>query len=150
MKSLTQIVFVLSLAFGLMKQRINAQDYSIDWHQVAGGGGTSTGGTYSVSGTTGQHAADMASSGGGYALIPGFWSLVSVVQTTGAPTLFIKYTGNEVTVSWQGQNGWTLQENLNLNAPAGWTNSLGVVTVNGISFRSVANPIGTLFFRLKR
>jgi len=27
-----------------------AQSYSIDWYKIAGGGGTSTGGTYQVSG----------------------------------------------------------------------------------------------------
>ena len=31
-----------------------AQSYSIDWFTIAGGGGTSTGGPYSVSGTIGQ------------------------------------------------------------------------------------------------
>jgi hypothetical protein len=29
-----------------------AQQYSIDWYKVAGGGGTSTGANYSVSGTS--------------------------------------------------------------------------------------------------
>ena len=33
---------------------LQAQTYSIDWFKVAGGGGTSTGGVYSVSGTGGQ------------------------------------------------------------------------------------------------
>ena len=32
-------------------------DYAFDWHTIAGGGGTSTGGVYSVSGTVGQHDA---------------------------------------------------------------------------------------------
>jgi hypothetical protein len=32
-----------------------AQQYSIDWYKVASGGGTSTGGTFSISGTIGQH-----------------------------------------------------------------------------------------------
>lgn len=31
-----------------------AQSYSIDWFTIDGGGGTSTGGVYSVSGTIGQ------------------------------------------------------------------------------------------------
>ena len=31
-----------------------AQTYSIDWYTIDGGGGTSTGGVYSVSGTIGQ------------------------------------------------------------------------------------------------
>ena len=41
-----------------------AQSYSINWYKVAGGGGTSTGGTYSVSGTIGQHDAGGPMTGG--------------------------------------------------------------------------------------
>ena len=69
--------------------RGSAQSYSIDWYKVAGGGGTSTGGTYSVSGTIGQHDAGGPMTGGNYSLTGGFWALISVVQTPGAPTLYI-------------------------------------------------------------
>jgi hypothetical protein len=31
-----------------------AQSYSIDWHKIAGGGGTGTGGVYTVTGAIGQ------------------------------------------------------------------------------------------------
>ena len=34
-----------------------SQSYAIDWHTIDGGGGTSTGGVYSVSGTIGQAGA---------------------------------------------------------------------------------------------
>jgi hypothetical protein len=139
------------LLFGLLIPTLGlAQPYTIDWYQVAGGGGTSTGGTYSVTGTIGQPDAGTALSGDYFTLIGGFWSLVSVVQTTGGPTLFTSYAGDKVTVYWQAQTGWILQANPNLNAPTGWTNSLDLVTVNGVSFHSVANSIGALFFRLKR
>ena len=37
-----------------------AQQYSVDWYKVAGGGGTSTNGQYSVSGTIGQPDASAA------------------------------------------------------------------------------------------
>src|SRR5512140_2203109 len=45
----------------------NAQSYSIDWHTIDGGGGTSTGGVNSVNGTVGQPDAG-AMSGGTYTL----------------------------------------------------------------------------------
>jgi hypothetical protein len=45
----------LFLLFGLLIPTISfAQSYSIDWYKVSGGGGTSTGATYQVSGTIGQ------------------------------------------------------------------------------------------------
>ena len=44
--------------------RVQGQSYSVDWYKVAGGGGTSTGGTYTVNGTIGQPDASGAMSGG--------------------------------------------------------------------------------------
>ena len=41
---------------------------SVDWYKIAGGGGTSTGGTYQVSGTIGQPDASGAMTGGNYSL----------------------------------------------------------------------------------
>ena len=55
------------------------QSYSIDWYKVAGGGGTSTGGVYSVSGTVGQPDSGGPMTGGNYSVTGGFWSLISVV-----------------------------------------------------------------------
>jgi hypothetical protein len=49
-----------------------AEDYSIDWYEIAGGGGASTGGMYSVSGTIGQPDAG-SMSGDSFALEGGFW-----------------------------------------------------------------------------
>ena len=46
--------------------------YSIDWWTVDGGGGTSAGAGYSLSGTIGQPDAG-AMSGGGYTLTGGYW-----------------------------------------------------------------------------
>ena len=50
-----------------------AQDYAIDWHTIDGGGEmSSTGGSYELSGTIGQHDAGEMS-GGTYSLTGGFW-----------------------------------------------------------------------------
>ena len=43
---------VLLLLFAISPA--GALDYAIDWHTIDGGGGTSTGGVYAVSGTIGQ------------------------------------------------------------------------------------------------
>jgi hypothetical protein len=124
-----------------------AQTYSVDWYKIAGGGGTSTGGVYSVSGTIGQHDAGGSLTGGSYSLTGGFWSLISVVQTPGAPLLTITYSGNQAIVSWSPSvTGWTLQTNNNL-ATGTWGNYLGAVSNN----RVTNSPSqGNLFFRLKQ
>ena len=123
-----------------------AQTYSIDWYKIAGGGGTSTGGTYQVSGTIGQSDASGAISGGNYSLTGGFWSLYAV-QTPGAPLLTITHVGNNAIVSWSPSvTGWTLQTNVNLATPT-WGNYLGPVVNNSVTN---APPPMKLFFRLKQ
>jgi hypothetical protein len=96
---------------------VQSQSYSIGWYKAAAGGGMSTGGVYVVNGTVGQ--ADACSmSGGVYTLAGGFWSLVSVAQTPGAPLLTITHSGNSVTVSWPlASAGFALQQNNNLANP---------------------------------
>jgi hypothetical protein len=141
----------LFLLFGLLIPIISfAQSnvYSIDWYKISGGGGTSTGGTYAVSGTIGQHDAGGPMTGGSYSLIGGFWAFLSVVQTPGAPTLYISHSGNTVTVYWQDVSGWSLQQNNNLAVPAGWSVNSGWTTSNGTNYLNLTSPTGNLFFRL--
>src|SRR6516164_922401 len=91
-------IALLLLVMGLAVTR--AQNFSIDWFKIAGGGGTSTNSQYSLSGTIGQHDAGGPMAGGNYSLAGGFWSLISVVQIPGAPALTITRSGTSVIVSW--------------------------------------------------
>jgi hypothetical protein len=143
------ILKTLFLLLGLLIPTISfAQSYTIDWYKIAGGGGTSTGATYQVTGTIGQPDAGGAMTGGNYSLTGGFWSLIAVAQTPGAPTLYIGQTGSTVTVYWQNVSGWTLQQNNNLATPASWSASGGVSTANGTNSITITTPTGNLFFRL--
>lgn len=54
---------------------VSAQEYSIDWFTITGGGGTSTNGGYSLSGTIDQPVAGATMTGGGYTLDSGFWRI---------------------------------------------------------------------------
>jgi hypothetical protein len=150
MKSkLNRFLVLAALFLGVCALSARAQNYSIDWYKIAGGGGTSTGGTYSVSGTIGQPDASGAMTGGNYSLTGGFWALISVVQTAGAPTLYISHSGNTVTVYWQAVSGWSLHQNGNLATPASWSLNSSWTTSNGTNYLNVANPAGNLFFRLQ-
>src|SRR6266705_3605561 len=95
-KSRWLTIFLLSVSVCFLR----AQSYSIDWFTIDGGGGTSTGGVYQVSGTIGQPDAGPAMSGGNFSLTGGFWSLISVAQTPGAPSPTIIQSGPSVIVSW--------------------------------------------------
>ncbi|HVU27202.1 MAG TPA: hypothetical protein VHG71_05640 [Verrucomicrobiae bacterium] len=136
------------LLFALITCGVGAQNYSIDWYKISGGGGTSSGGNYSVSGTIGQHDAGGPMAGGNYSLTGGFWSLISVAQTPGAPILYISHSNNTVTIYWQAVDGWNLQQNNNLSASANWSASSGVITSNGTNYLNFTSPAGNLFFRL--
>ena len=50
-----------------------AQPFDLSWHTIDGGGGTSSGGTFTLRGTIGQHDAGTMS-GGTFTLAGGFWA----------------------------------------------------------------------------
>jgi hypothetical protein len=143
------------LLFGLFLPALSqARDYSINWYKVAGGGGTSAGtnggSIYSVSGTIGQPDASGALTGGSYSVTGGFWSMLGVAPTPGAPALAISHAGGSVVVSWPSSPaGFTLQQNANLAAPNNWTaSSYAITTANGTNSITITPLAGNLFFRL--
>jgi hypothetical protein len=129
---------------------VHGQNFAIDWFTIAGGGGTSTGGVYSVSSTIGQSDAGPMS-GGNFTLEGGYWSIVAAVQTPGAPLLRVVLTStNTVIVAWPAPStGFSLQQ----NAALGTTNWLGVTnsqTVVGSEKQVLISlPAGNRFYRLQ-
>lgn len=148
MKNCAQtLIAFATLSFALAA---NAQSYSINWYKVAGGGGTSTGGTYAVSGTIGQHDAGGPMTGGNYSLTGGFWAFISVLQTSGAPTLYISHSGTTVTVYWQNVSGWNLYQTSSINPPVTWTLNSSWITSSGTNYLNLPSPSGKMFFRLQK
>ena len=129
-----------------------AQNYSIDWFSIDGGGGTSTGGVFSVTGTIGQADAGRMS-GGNFTLEGGFWAIVAAVQTPGAPALrVVRTTTNTVVIAWPDPStGFSLQENSGVNNGPGWasvTNAPPIV-VGSEKQVIISSPLGNRFYRLK-
>jgi len=130
---------------------VQAQTYSIDWFTIDGGGGTSTGGVYSVSGTIGQADAGHMS-GGNYTIDGGVWGIIAAVQTPGAPALrVVLTTSNTVLVAWPSPStGFSLQQNPVVNNPAGWAGVTNVPVVVGNEKQVIISPpLGNRFYRLK-
>jgi hypothetical protein len=138
------LLFLLMVALSAQ-----AQNYSIDWYKISGGGGTSSNSQYSVSGTIGQLDAGGAMTGGNYSVIGGFWSLISVVQSVGAPTLTIQFVNpTTIKVLWPyPSTSWTLQQNPDLTT-ASWSASGGISNDGTNNFITITSPAGNLFFRL--
>ena len=113
----TKLLFKWIFALFILPLATSAQNYNIDWYKIAGGGGTSTGSVYSVSGTIGQPDAGVAMTGGNYSVTGGFWSLFAV-QTPGAPTLRIFLTTtNTAVVEWPVSDlDWKLRWTLSLSS----------------------------------
>ena len=140
------------LGFLLLPMVAGAQNYSISWYKVSGGGGTSTGGNYAVSGTIGQADAGHMS-GGNYTLDGGFWALVAPIQMPGAPLLTITLSNQVALISWPVASGsFALQQNLSLAQPASWSSTVPLSSnvVNGMNVVTVPVSGGPLFFRLKQ
>jgi hypothetical protein len=141
MKKLITTLGLLASAAALL-----AQTYSMPWSKIAGGGGTSANGQYSLSGTIGQHDAGGAMTNGQYSVTGGFWALPQAVQTVGAPTLTIGPAGaGQATIAWTPETGtnWVLQENLNL-ATTNWVNATSGTNNPAI----VPTTLPTKFYRL--
>jgi hypothetical protein len=146
-----RVVLVLVAALsGFAVSRASAQSYSIDWFTIDGGGGTSTGGVYSVSGTIGQPDAGHMS-GGNFTLDGGFWGIIAAIQNPGSPLLRVLFTStNTVVVAWPAPStGFSLQQNSDLHTTA-WGSVTNTVNVVGSENQIVvAPPVGSRFYRLK-
>ncbi len=127
-----------------------AQNYAISWYKIAGGGGTSTGGVYSVNGTIGQQDASVAMTGGSYSLVGGFWSMIAVIQSAGVPKLTIYHSGNSVVVAWPNTGTYTLLQNTTATGSNWATSGYAITTANGTNSITITSPSGNLFFRLKQ
>ena len=123
--------------------------FSIAQSTIAGGGGTSTGGVYSVSGTMAQATVTVTPpTNGQYSVIGGFWVLPEAVQTVDAPLLTIAPAApGYATISWAPSTaGFILQETWSLQAPASWTNSVS----GAMNPVTIPTDVAAKFFRLHK
>lgn len=127
----------------------------LDWFTIAGGGGNSTGGPFSLDFTIGEATAGGPLTGGDYSLVTGFWSAFAVAQPLGKGILRIELSaGNSATVAWPlDSTGWVLQESLVIGPAAVWTDVTNrPVVVNGqntVALPNTATGPASHYFRLR-
>jgi hypothetical protein len=127
-----------------------AQNFTVDWFTVDGGGGRSSGGGFTLSGTIGQPEVGTMSNGR-FSLTGGFWSLFAV-QAAGAPQLSITITAtNTALIFWPATaNGFGLQSTTQLDS-TNWINVATVPANDGTNkFVVVAPPVGERYYRLSQ
>lgn len=77
---LALMVFLLPVGVTLAQ---TGGEYGLSWSTIDGGGGKSSGGSYTLAGTIGQPDAGPAMSGGGHTLTGGFWGAGTPAQAPG-------------------------------------------------------------------
>lgn len=88
---------LIALALCLLWATDVQAQYAIPWYTIDGGGGYSTGGSFELEGTIGQHDAGAVMTGGSFQLAGGFWaggSSAGVVSI--APDSFLVTRGTYV------------------------------------------------------
>ncbi len=84
MIKITRSALRLTVAMlGLLTIPAWAGGFDIDWFTIDGGGGTSTGGAFTLSGTIGQPDAGVTMTGGSFSLTGGFWVVTGVDPCSG-------------------------------------------------------------------
>lgn len=83
-----RIVHLVILVGLMLLMPCLVESYDLSWWTVNGGGGQSTGGSYTLTGTAGQPDAGVIS-GGAYTLRGGFWNM-GAVQSSNSYLLWTK------------------------------------------------------------
>ena len=130
----------------------HAQDHALHWFTIDGGGGTSAGGTYAITGTVGQPDAGRMA-GGSFTLEGGFWGVIAAVQTEGAPRLSVEFTNHVVRVHWPlPGTGWVLEQTNGVTgSPASWPLVPQPYATNDTQiYITIPAPVGDRFYRLRK
>lgn len=129
-----------------------AQSYAISSFTIGRAGGTSSGGSFTLSGSIGQPAAG-ALAGGSYQLLGGFWNDIITVPIAGGPTLTILRSGSDVILAWPlSATGFLLEATDNLSTSViTWTAvSQTPVPAGENQSVTVGAAAQARFFRLRR
>ena len=149
MNNALRIISIL-VASGLWSQCV--AEVGLDWFTVAGGGGMSSDGRYSLGSTIGQPEAGTLG-GTSYTLASGFWG-VGLLPTPSVPLLGAERTGGDLRISWpRSSASWVLEENTALTGPTdgSWVPANLPIQSNATHiFAIVPAPSGTKFYRLRQ
>jgi hypothetical protein len=136
----------LAVSLGLLAQ-VQGNSFELDWHTLDGGGGVSSGGTFTLVATIGQPDAGR-SQGGTFALESGFWGAAIAIQQPGAPALQITPAGANILLSWPtAAKGYTLQFIESFSSPIDWDDVLLIGSETSVTIPATATQ---RFYRLTR
>ena len=150
MKTNAALLFVTLAGLGAGVSSTHAQDFSVNWNTIAGGGGHSTGGVFVLDGTSGQMAPTL-STGGGFRLQGGFWAAFTGEPTPNTPALRIQLANHRAVLTWPSLSGGFNLEQTSA-WPGGWSTVPGAPVLNPNNENEVVLPLepGSRYFRLRK
>jgi len=132
----------------LLTSIASAQNFSVDWFTVDGGGGSSAAGAFSVNGTAGQPDAGTMRVGA-FSVVGGFWSF-----TSDTLSLAVSNSPAGVVVYWNRPAlNWVLDESpVLLSAPPHpWTQVAFPYQTNATHiYVTIPAPAANKFYRLRK
>ncbi len=150
-------LFFITHVLVLLAISVQAQNYSINWFTIDGGGGTSTGGVLTVRGTIGQPDASSALTNGATSLAGGFWpgAGFGLVQTPDAPLLAAELLGGNVRIAWPlPAIGFVLDQTAALATPpatSAWSQVSFPYQTNATHISiTVPSPASNRIYRLRK
>ena len=128
MKKITFTTLLATLLIELGLSSLPGQSYSIDRFAIAGGGGTSTGGNFTLNGTLGQPDAGTMS-GGNYSLAGGFWGASQTPPPAGSVIIKVWVVLGEVHLRFTGIPGRIYYVERAQSVTGPWPDRLATITM---------------------
>lgn len=139
------------LAVTLAAAGLLAQSFAVHTISLTGGGGTSHGGGFGISGSVGELPA-LPLTGPTFSVSPGYWNVVAAPNSPEPPMLALELNPDgSVTLSWPATAaGFVLQQSTDL-IPGSWVSSPAPVSDDGVTRSVRISTLGNrLFLRLAR
>ena len=121
-----------------------AQSFSIPWFTTDGGGGPSSGGTFTLNGTVGQPDAGAMSSGN-YSLAGGFWGASQTPAPVGSVIISVRVVGGEVRLRFTGIPGRIYYVERAHSVTGPWPERFPAITMPLDGVVEFVDPTGMIF-----
>ena len=144
---------VLLVGFVVTPARLFGADFAVGQGVMSSGGGTSTNGTFSITGIIGQSDAGARLMGGVFAVEGGFWGAVTLLQTPGLPlSLQLLQASSTLVFSWPVTGETYVLESSPVVGPAAAWIPVSALVESGAQYRFVLLPQqpGQRYFRLRQ
>ena len=149
---MNRFVFAILSLLGLPSALV-AQQFTISQLNISPGGGTLSGGEFSLVGKVEKQNSAPLLNGGAYSIKGDTKSFSVAVHTSGSPRLSLLTTTTHVTISWSADDavGHILQSSATLGKSAVWQQETSPpVTSEGKVYVTAPLRPGVRFYRLQR